>query len=73
MLSSVSQRVRKRRDAQRASGLRPLQIWVPDARQPGFDEECRRQSLLVTKADALDDGLRDFMDAGLTDLDDDKE
>lgn len=31
----------------RAQGLRPVQIWVPDARRPGFDEECRRQALLV--------------------------
>jgi len=24
-----------------------MQIWVPDRRQPGFAEECRRQSLLL--------------------------
>ena len=40
----ISQRVRRRRDALRAAGLRPVQIWVPDTRREGFAEECRRQS-----------------------------
>lgn len=31
----------------RAQGLRPVQLWVPDVRRPGFAEECRRQSMLV--------------------------
>ncbi|MDA8306541.1 MAG: antitoxin MazE family protein, partial [Deltaproteobacteria bacterium] len=31
----------------RRAGLRPVQIWVPDARRPGFAEECRRQSLAL--------------------------
>jgi len=30
--------------ALRSAGLRPIQIWVPDARQRGFAKECRRQS-----------------------------
>jgi len=37
--------VLKHRAALRASGLRPVQIWVPDTRRAGFAEECRRQSL----------------------------
>lgn len=32
----------------REQGLRPIQIWVPDTRRPGFAEECRRQSQLVS-------------------------
>lgn len=70
MTSSVSQRVRKRRDVLRASGLRPIQIWVPDTRQPGFAEECRRQSALIAEADKADTGLHAFMDAALSDMDD---
>jgi hypothetical protein len=31
----------------REQGLRPVQIWVPDTRRPGFAAECRRQSLLL--------------------------
>ena len=42
---STAERVKKHRDALRAAGLRPVQIWVPDTRQPGFAAECRRQSL----------------------------
>ena len=68
MPRSVGERVKKRRIALRAAGLRPLQIWVPDARQPGFAEECRRQSLRVAAADAADRELLDFMDATLADL-----
>jgi len=65
---SVKKRVQKRREALRAAGLRPLQIWVPDTRKPGFAEECRRQSRRVAKADEADRGLQDFMDAALADL-----
>ncbi|HLH50084.1 MAG TPA: antitoxin MazE family protein [Roseiarcus sp.] len=65
---SVKKRVQKRREALRAAGLRPLQIWVPDTRQPGFAEECRRQARLVAEADEADRDLQDFMDAALVDL-----
>ena len=66
----VSERVQKRRAALRAAGLRPVQIWVPDTRRPGFATECRRQAALVAKSDRTDTNLADFMDAALTDLDD---
>jgi hypothetical protein len=68
MPTSVRQRVQKRRDALRAAGLRPIQIWVPDIRQPGFAEECRRQSRVVAAADATDHDLEAFMEAALVDL-----
>jgi hypothetical protein len=68
MPSSVNQRVQKRRDALRAAGLRPVQIWVPDTRRPGFDAECLRQSLAVAAADAADHDLAAFMDAALADI-----
>jgi hypothetical protein len=68
MPTPVNQRVQKRRDALRAAGLRPVQIWVPDTRRPGFVEECRRQSLVVAAADATDDNLTTFLDAALADL-----
>ena len=69
MPTPVSQRVRKRRDALRAAGLRPVQIWVPDTRRPGFETECRRQAALVAQADHGEDGLNDFMDAALVEVD----
>lgn len=66
---NVNERVRKRRNAMRAAGLRPVQIWVPDTRRPGFAEECRRQCRLAAKADARDPGIDEFMDAALADMD----
>jgi hypothetical protein len=50
--------------------MRPVQIWVPDTRRPGFAAECRRQAALVAAADRGDTDLSDFMDAALSDLDD---
>lgn len=44
---SRSERVERRRAKLRAAGLRPVQIWVPDQRAPGFAEEYRRQSRLI--------------------------
>ena len=69
MPTPVSHRVQKRRDALRAAGLRPVQIWVPDTRRPGFADECRRQALLIAESDRADAALGDFMDAALVDVD----
>jgi hypothetical protein len=44
---NTAERVRKHRNALRAAGFRPIEIWVPDTRRPGFAEECRRQALLL--------------------------
>lgn len=68
MPSSVNQRVQKRRDAMRAAGLRPVQIWVPDTRRPGFADECHRQALVVAEADRNDTELLEFLDATLDDI-----
>jgi hypothetical protein len=48
----VKARVAKRRAALRKAGLRPIQIWVPDTRVPGFAAECSRQSRLIALAAA---------------------
>ncbi|MCK0208226.1 antitoxin MazE family protein [Starkeya koreensis] len=68
MATSVRQRVQRRRDTLRAAGLRPVQIWIPDTRRPGFAEECRRQASVVAAADASDRDLQSFMDAAWDDL-----
>ncbi|MCC6813993.1 MAG: antitoxin MazE family protein [Rubrivivax sp.] len=65
----VNERVQKHRDALRAAGLRPVQLWVPDTRRPGFAAECRRQSRLIAKADRTDAQLQRLMDAALVELD----
>jgi hypothetical protein len=67
MAANTAERVRKRRAALRRAGLRPIQIWVPDTRRPGFAEECGRQSLLIAEADRDDADLAAFMDAALAD------
>ncbi len=41
--------VRRHRQRLRERGLRPVQIWVPDVRSPGFLAEARRQSELVSR------------------------
>lgn len=70
MQTPVSERVQKRRMALRELGLRPLQIWAPDIRRPGFAEECRRQAKAVAQADREDVDLLDFLDAAMLDLED---
>lgn len=54
MPTPVALRVKKNRDAMRAAGLRPIQIWVPDTRHPNFLKEAKRQSILAAKADRAD-------------------
>lgn len=41
-------RVSEHRARLRAQGMRPVQIWVPDDRSPGFAEEAHRQSRAVS-------------------------
>lgn len=63
MTTTVSQRVQKHRDGLRASGLRPVQIWLPDTRHSNFARECRRQSRLIKKADAQEADVLDWLQA----------
>jgi hypothetical protein len=58
-------RVRKHRESLRARGLRPIQIWVPDTRRPGFAEEARRQSLAIAGDKKHEKEIFDFIDAVL--------
>ncbi len=53
--SDVRSRVATHRAELRRRGLRPIQIWVPDTRAPGFAAEARRQSRLVDADDEFDD------------------
>ena len=69
MRANVSERVQKHRDALRAAGLRPLQIWVPDTRSPEFAGECVRQSKLAAISDNNDKDMMAFMDEALADVD----
>ena len=55
-------KVREHRERLRAQGLRPIQIWVPDVRAPGFRAEARRQSLAVAASPQASDDQA-FIDA----------
>jgi hypothetical protein len=59
--SDVRKRVATHRAELRRRGLRPIQIWVPDTRAPGFAEEARRQSRLVAAEDDFDE-VMDFIE-----------
>ena len=47
---SSRDKVRAHRERLRRKGLRPIQIWVPDVRLPGFGAEAHRQSLAVAQS-----------------------
>jgi len=58
MALTPSEKMRRYRRKMRIAGLRPVQVWVPDVKAPGFVEEARQQSLRVSvkasERDALD-------------------
>ncbi|MGA8585080.1 MAG: antitoxin MazE family protein [Roseiarcus sp.] len=62
MISQTAKRVHKRRAALKAAGLRPIEIWIPDTRRPGFAEEARRQSRIAAASDLADPDLLTLMD-----------
>lgn len=66
MATPVRQRVQKRRDAMRAAGLRPVQLWLPDTRDPAYRAELSRQIALINESDRTDVELQNFMEAALS-------
>jgi len=62
--ASARERVRKHREALRARGLRPIQIWIPDTRKPGFAEEARRQCLAL-RDDPQEKEIMDFIEQAM--------
>ena len=60
--SSSRDKVRAHRERLRKQGLRPIQIWVPDVRLPGFGAEAHKQSVAVA-ASASAQADQDFIDA----------
>ena len=59
-------KVRAHRKRLRQSGLRPIQIWVPDMRSPTFAKEARRQSLAISRSPHAQED-QNFIDA-ITDV-----
>jgi hypothetical protein len=58
----IGRRVADHRARLRSQGLRPLQVWVPDTRSPGFAAEAHRQSLLAASSSTAE-GDQAFVDA----------
>ncbi len=57
---SPRERMASRRERLRAQGLRPVQHWVPDLRDPKVLADIRREGAMMAKHpdnDALDDWL----------------
>jgi hypothetical protein len=48
--SSSRDKVRAHRKRLRTQGMRPITIWVPDTRSPGFAAEARRQCRIANKS-----------------------
>lgn len=58
----ASEKQRSYRERLRGRGLRPVQIWVPDTRVPGFAAECRRQARHISRT-ADEGAILDFITA----------
>jgi len=65
MSRSASERMKSNRAKMRAAGMRPVQLWLPDIREPGFAAECGRQSAFAAESDLADAGLLALMDGVL--------
>lgn len=63
MGTPVNQRVQKHRNAMRAQGLRLVQLWLPDTRDPKVRAELAREARLIAESDAQDIDLQERMDA----------
>jgi hypothetical protein len=59
------QRMALRRERLRAQGLRPVQHWVPDLRDPKVLAEIRREGAMMAKHpenDAIDEWIEQVVD-----------
>jgi hypothetical protein len=63
----VSERMRGYRARKQASGLRLIQLWVPDTRSKRFAAECRRQCRLLKGDPAEAEALEFIARAGAWD------
>jgi Protein of unknown function (DUF3018) len=56
------ERMANYRQRMRAAGLRPVQIWIPDTRNPLFAEKCREQAEAVAAGDPAGDDVMRFIE-----------
>ncbi len=63
---TAAERMRAYRARQRAKGLRPVQIWLPDMRNPKVREAIRREAALLDKHPETE-AINEWLDAMLED------
>jgi hypothetical protein len=68
MKANTTDSVQKHGNTLRVMGMRRIQIWVPDTRQPAFAAESKRQSKLAADVDLNNQILMGFMHAALVDI-----
>jgi hypothetical protein len=59
-----SQKMKQYRARMKKSGLRPVQIWIPDTRSPAIANELRRQSILASQGPDEQEVLAFLEDVG---------
>ena len=57
-----AQKMRQYRARLRASGLRPIQLWLPDIRSQKIIDEIRKQSIRV-RSNSHDARITDFVES----------
>lgn len=67
MASDAKRKVAAYRRRLREQGLRPVQLWVPDLRDPAIREQLREEARRVRHHPSTAEGEA-FVDAALTDL-----
>jgi len=55
--------MRDYRSRLRAAGLRPVQMWLPDTRAPGFAAKCSAQARAIAANDPAGDEMQSFIEA----------
>jgi hypothetical protein len=63
-VAAVRKSVQRYRDRMRRSGLRLVQLWIPDTRARGFAEECRRQSRVAAKNSRAENDVLEWAAVG---------
>ncbi len=66
MALNHSIKMRRYRQKLRASGLRPIQLWLPDTHSKTIVDEVRKQSLHVS-SDSQETMIMDFIEGAFDD------
>jgi Protein of unknown function (DUF3018) len=66
-MAKVRERVREHRERLRAEGLRPVQHWVPDLRDPRVREAIQAE-VRAGRDHASEREIEPFLDAALEDI-----